>query len=375
MRSTQHCLSQALCTFWTPKTIPKPRNTAPFTSQRPSAKLDQHYPRPCFVLLVHCPRAACADACGATMCSTQPCLPRAFCTFWTPKTTSAPQHRSIHLPTCLREAWSSTTPTLFLLLRCPRAACNDACDACGLPSCCPPFSLASSPCASRLAPLHLPSPATPPMRLRSRSPPSSLPSPVPTHAPPVSLPSIFPPQPHPHPCASSLAPLSPPSSLPSPVPTDAPPVSLPSIFPPQPVPIHAPPVSSPRSSLPNPVPTNAPPASLPSIFPPQPRPHPCASRLAPLHLPFQPRPHPCASRLAPLHLPVPTCPSRLAPLHLLKMGGSETGGAWVGEGRRKGVGGAHGCGRGWGGKMEGSETVWLGCGRGWGVHGCGRLRG
>ena len=173
MCSTQHCLSQALCIFWTPKTIPKPRNIAPFTSQRPSAKLGQHYPHPCFVLLAHCPRGA-TDACGATMCSTQPCLPRAFCTF-----------------------------------------CNDACDASGLPSRCPPFSLASS----RLAPLHL--------------------NPVPTRAPPVSLPSIFPPQPRPHPCAFRLAPL------------------------------HL---------L---VPTHAPPVSLPSICS-QPRPHPCASRLAPL---------------------------------------------------------------------------------------------
>ena len=67
--------------FGHPSYLIKPRNTAPFTSQRPSAKLDQHYPHPCFVLLVHCPRAACTDACGATMCSTQPCLPRAFCTF------------------------------------------------------------------------------------------------------------------------------------------------------------------------------------------------------------------------------------------------------------------------------------------------------
>ena len=65
-------------------------HTAPFTSKRPSAKLDQHYPHPCFVLLAHCPRAACTDACGATMCSTQPCLPRAFCTFWTPKTIPQP---------------------------------------------------------------------------------------------------------------------------------------------------------------------------------------------------------------------------------------------------------------------------------------------
>ena len=37
-----------------------------------------------------------------------------------------------------------------------------------------------------------------------------------------------------------------------------------------------------------------------------------------------------------------------------------------GEGRRKGVGGAHGCGRGWGGKMEG---------RGLGVDGAGECMG
>ena len=224
MCSTQHCLSQALCTFWTPKTIPH----LPTSLRRSWTSTT---PRPCFVLLVHCPRAACADACGATMCSTQPCLPRAFLHILDTQdhlSPATPLHSPPHVPPRSMEQHYPHPLFLLVILRCPRAACNDACDACGLPSCCPPFSLASSPCASRLAPLHL---------------------------------------------------------------------------------------------------------------------------------------------------PVPTCPSRLAPLHLLKMGGSETGGAWVGEGRRKGVGGAHGCGRGWGGKMEGSETVWLGCGRGWGVHGCGRLRG
>ena len=283
MCSTQHCLSYALCTFWTPKTIPKPRNTAPFTSQRPSAKLDQHYPHPCFVLLVHCPRAACTDACGATMCSTQPCLPRAFCTFWTPKTIPQPRNTApftsprasakhgaalpppyfvllLHCPRaactdacgatmcstqpCLPRAfctfWTPKTtpqprntapftsphasakhgaalppPCFVLLLHCPRAACNDACDPRQLPSRSPPQPR-SHP-ASRLAPLHLPSPTpSPPMRLQSSSPPSSLPSPVPIHAPPVSLPSIFPPQPRPHPCASRLAPLHLPSPAPSP---------------------------------------------------------------------------------------------------------------------------------------------------------------
>ena len=131
MCSTQHCLSHALCTFWTPKTIPKPRNTAPFTSQRPSAKLDQHYPHPCFVLLVHCPRAACTDACGATMCSTQPCLPRAFCTFWTPKTIPQPRNTApFTSPRASAKHGAALPPPCFvLLLHCPRAACTDACGA------------------------------------------------------------------------------------------------------------------------------------------------------------------------------------------------------------------------------------------------------
>ena len=69
-----------------------------------------------------------------------------------------------------------------------------------------------------------------------------------------------------------------------------------------------------------------PPVSLPSIFPPPPRPHPRASRLAPLHLPSPAPSPPCTSRLAPLHLPSPRphppsslpspIPTRLAPLHL-----------------------------------------------------------
>ena len=58
----------------------------------PPRSMEQNYPHPCFVLLAHCPRATCTDACGATMCSTQPCLPRAFCTFWTPKTIPQPRN-------------------------------------------------------------------------------------------------------------------------------------------------------------------------------------------------------------------------------------------------------------------------------------------
>ena len=50
-----------------------------------------------------------------------------------------------------------------------------------------------------------------------------------------------------------------------------------------------------------------------------------------------------------------------------KMEGSETGGAWVGTGLGREDGGeADGWGRGWGGKMEGSETggAWVGTGLG-----------
>ena len=130
------CLAHVLCTFWTPNPIVSApqhssthvreawtstthasfylctdpeqptmmlvmrpcaqRNIACRRQHRsihlPTSKLDQHYPHPCFVLLVHCPRAACTDACGATMCSTQPCLLRAFCTFWTPKTIPQPRN-------------------------------------------------------------------------------------------------------------------------------------------------------------------------------------------------------------------------------------------------------------------------------------------
>ena len=237
MCSTQPCLPRAFCTFCTPKTIPQPRNTAPFTSPRASAKHG----------------AATPNAPAASLPSIFPPQPR-----------------------------------LHPIMR--------------LPSRSPP----SLPCASRL---HLPSPApSPPMRLPSRSPPSSRPHPCPSRlAPPSSLPAPSPPM-------RRLAPLH----LPSPAPS--PPMRLPST--------HAPPVSLPSIySLPNPVPTRAPPASLPSIFPPQPRPHPCAFRLAPLHLlvpthasrlaplhlfPPQPRPHPCASRLAPL----PSFPSLFLPFRL-----------------------------------------------------------
>ena len=174
MCSTQHCLSQALCTFWTPKTIPKPCNTAPFTSQRPSAKLDQHYPASFYL-----------------------------CT--------APEQ-----------------PALMLVVR-PCAQRNHVCRVhsahFGHPR---PYLSPATPLHSppRLAALHFPSPAPvslpsifppqsrphprasfPPTCLPSRSTPSSLPSPSPTHVPPVSLPSIFPPQPQPRPCACALAPL------------------------------------------------------------------------------------------------------------------------------------------------------------------------
>ena len=85
---------------------------------------------------------------------------------------ATPLHSPPHMPPRSMEQ-HCPHPCFVLLLHCPRAACNDACDACGLPS----------------------------RSLRSRSPPSSLPSPDPTHAP-----------------------RSPPSSLPNPIPTLAPPV-------------------------------------------------------------------------------------------------------------------------------------------------------
>ena len=101
---------------------------------------------PCFVLLAHCPRAACTDACGATMCSTQPCLPRAVCTFWTPKTIPQPRNTApFTSPRASREAWSTHAPRS------------------------PPSSL---PSTTHAPPVSLP---TPPTCLRSRSPPSSLP--------------------------------------------------------------------------------------------------------------------------------------------------------------------------------------------------------
>ena len=46
MCSTQPCLPRAFCTFWTPKTIPQPRNTATFTSPRASAKHGAALPPP-----------------------------------------------------------------------------------------------------------------------------------------------------------------------------------------------------------------------------------------------------------------------------------------------------------------------------------------
>ena len=186
--------------------------------------------------------------------------------------TSAPQHRSIHLPTCLREAWSSTTPThaSFYFCTAPER---------------PAMMLVM------LASIF-------PRQLPSRSPPCSLPSPVPTHVPPVSLPS-----------PTHAPPVSLPSiySLPNPVSTRAPPVSLPSMFPPQPrshprasvslpVPTHAPLVSLPSIySLPNPVPTRAPPVSLPSLPSPPFLPLPSfPSLFLPFPLPF-PTPSPSTS--------------------------------------------------------------------------------
>ena len=135
---------------------------------------------------------------------------------------------STHLPTCFREAWSSTTPThtSFYLCTDPEQ---------------PAMMLVAQPCPRnyhisrasvhthalptpkprRLTPLHLPSPAPSIfMRPPSRSPPSSLPSPDPTRLP--SHPRAFRRAPlHPrtsifHPQPRRLPSRSPPSSLPSP---------------------------------------------------------------------------------------------------------------------------------------------------------------
>ena len=154
---------------------------------------------------------------------------------------------STHLPTCFREAWSSTTPThaSFYLCTDPEQ---------------PAMMLAVQPCPRNWhisrASVHthaLPSP----VHTQANSPPSSLPSPVHTHVR-LPLPSFFPP-------------------------THAPPVSLPSIF-------MRPPSRSPPSSLPAPTPrasrpTHAPSVALPSTHAPSSIPSPIASRLAPLHLP------------------------------------------------------------------------------------------
>ena len=96
------------------------------------------------------------------------------------------------LPTCLHEAWSSSTPT---------HASFYFCTAPGQPA-----MMLVMLAGSRLAALHFPSPAPvlAPVSLPSIC---SLPNPVPTRAPPVSLPSL------PLPSFPSLP--SPPSSFPS----------------------------------------------------------------------------------------------------------------------------------------------------------------
>ena len=211
------CLAHVLCTFWTPNPIVSaPQHSSTHHPTHVREAWTSTTPTHASFYLCTAPEQP------ALMLVVRPCAQRNHVCrvhsahfFDTQDHTSAPQHRSIHLPTCLREAWTSTTPThaSFYFCTAPEQPAMML------------VMLAGS------AALHLPSRvSSPPTRLPSRSPPSSLPSPVPTHAPPVSLPSIFPPQPRPHPSAS------PPSSLPSPVPTHAPPVSLPSIFPPQPRP-------------------------------------------------------------------------------------------------------------------------------------------
>ena len=221
------------------------------------------------------PGAACNDACGATMCSTQQScrfghdftVCRMHCAHFGHPTPSykprntAPltsQHASAKHGAALpptHASWLRSTCALT------RSSATMSSELAYQPRNCPHPCHAQ--CTSRLAPLHLPSPHP------SRSHPSSLPSSRLAPLPPMRLPSrspllspsIFHPQPHPQP-PSPPTPVSPPSSLPAPSSPSCLVVSLPSIFPSQPRP-HSPP-----SSLPSPVPTHAPPVSLPSIFPP-----------------------------------------------------------------------------------------------------------
>ena len=172
-------------------------------------------------------RSTCAlppeQPCGATMCSTQPCLPRAFCTFWTPKTIPQPRNTAPFTSPRASAKHGAALPThyfctapeqpammLVMLAGSRLAALHFPSPApVSLPSIFPPQSR-PHPRASRLAPLHLPSPARSPLHLPS----------------PAPAPPIFPPQPQPRPCACALAPLH----LPSPAPS--PPTRLPSRSPP-----------------------------------------------------------------------------------------------------------------------------------------------
>ena len=147
MCSTQHCLSQALCTFWTPKTILSPATPLHSPPNVPPRSWTSTTPTHASFYLCTAPEQP------ALMLVVRPCAQRNHVCrvhsahFGHARPYLTPLHSPPHVPPRSMEQ-HYPHPCFVLLLHCPRAACNDACDACGLPSRCPPFSLASS----RLAP-------------------------------------------------------------------------------------------------------------------------------------------------------------------------------------------------------------------------------
>ena len=196
-------------------------NTAPLTSQRASAKHGAALPPP--MLRSTCAltrsRAACNDAGGATMCSTQQScrfshdltVCRVHCALFGHPRPSYKPRSSTHLPTCFREALPPP------MLRSTCALTRSSLQGCLW---CNHVLVTSISAAQASTPIHSPAPSTPKPR-----------------APPVSLPSIFPPSPNPtrlpsHPRAFRRAPLHPCTSIfhpqPRRLPSRSPPSSLPS---------------------------------------------------------------------------------------------------------------------------------------------------